>query len=75
MKNVLLLVVGIGAGFIAAHYVSKTPQGRQFFDEVDAKTSEFSAALVDGFKQRESELRAAVAEAQDVISDLSDRVK
>ena len=75
MKNVLWLIVGVGAGFVAVHYVSKTPQGKQFFDEVDAKAKEFSSAFVDGYKQPEAELRAAVAEAEDVIADLSDRVK
>jgi len=75
MKNVLWLIVGVGAGFVAAHYVSKTPQGKQFFDDVNARAKEFSGAIVDGYKQREAELRATVAEAQDVIADLSDRVK
>ena len=75
MKGLLLLVAGIGVGFIAAHQVAKSPQGKQFFDEVDTKAREFGGALVDGYKQREAELRAAVAEAEDVIADLSDRVK
>jgi len=73
MKNALWLVIGVGVGFLAAHQVAKTPQGKQFFDEVDTKAREFSGAVVDGYKQREAELRAAVAEAEDVINDLSNR--
>ena len=65
MKGLLLLVVGIGVGFVAAHQVSKSPQGKQFFDEVDTKAREFGGALVDGYKQREAELRAAVAKSDD----------
>lgn len=65
MKGLLLLVVGVGVGFIAAHQVAKTPQGKQFFDEVDSKAREFSGALVDGYKQREAELRSAVARSDD----------
>ena len=65
MKGLLLLTVGIGIGFVVAHQVAKTPQGRQFFDEVDTRTREFSGALVDGYKQREAELRGAVADAKD----------
>jgi len=65
MKGLLLLVAGIGVGFIAAHQVSKSPQGKQFFDEVDSKAREFGGALVDGYKQREAELRAAVAKSDD----------
>lgn len=71
MRGLLLLVVGIGVGFVAAHQVNKTPQGRQFFEDVDAKAREFGASVVDGYKQREAELRAAVAEAEDFFSDTS----
>ena len=65
MKGLLLLVAGIGVGFIAAHQVAKSPQGKQFFDEVDSRAREFGGALVDGYKQREAELRAAVAKSDD----------
>lgn len=75
MKNILWLIAGVGIGFIAAHQVSRTPEGKQFFDEVDAKAREFGAAVVEGYKIREAELRAAVAEAEEVIADLSSRVK
>ncbi len=75
MKNVVWLVAGIAIGFVAAHQVSRTPQGRQFFDEVDTKAREFGSAVVEGYKQREAELRAAVAEAEDTIADLTSRLK
>ena len=68
MKGLLLLVVGIGVGFVAAHQVNKTPQGRQFFEDVDAKAREFGSSVVDGYKQREAELRAAVAEAEEFFA-------
>jgi hypothetical protein len=57
MKNVLLLILGVGAGFAIAHQVSKTPAGKQFFEDVDNRAKEFSAALIDGYKTREAELR------------------
>jgi hypothetical protein len=75
MKSILLLAVGVAAGFVVAHQVAKTPEGKQFFDDVDNKAREFGSAVVDGYKAREAELRAAVAEAEDVIADLSKRVK
>ncbi|MBX9717378.1 hypothetical protein [Microcella sp.] len=75
MKNAAWLIVGIALGFVAAHQVSKTPQGKQFFDDVDSKAREFGSAVVDGYKQREAELRAAVAEAEDTIADLTNRLK
>jgi hypothetical protein len=58
MKNILLLIIGVGAGFAIAHQVSKTPAGKQFFEDVDSRAKEFSAALIDGYKTREAELRS-----------------
>ena len=75
MKNIVLLAVGVAAGFLVAHQVSKTPEGKRFFDDVDTKAREFTSAVVDGYKAREAELRAAVADAEDVIADLAKRVK
>ncbi|MBR21305.1 MAG: hypothetical protein RIA38_03535 [Microcella pacifica] len=75
MKNIVWLIVGAAVGFVAAHQVSKTPQGKQFFDDVDEKAREFGSAVVEGYKQREAELRAAVAEAEDTIADLTNRLK
>ncbi len=70
MKNLLLLVVGVGIGFIAAHQINKTPEGQKFFADVDSRAKEFSNAVVEGYKAREAELRAAVADAEGVIADL-----
>ncbi|MDF1479796.1 hypothetical protein PYV02_11965 [Leifsonia sp. H3M29-4] len=73
MKNIVLLLVGVAVGFVVAHQVAKTPEGKRFFEDVDAKAREFGSAVVDGYKAREAELRAAVAEAEDVIADLRSR--
>ncbi len=70
MKGVILLAVGVAAGFVAAHYVSKTPQGKQFFDDIDARARDFGDAVVDGYKTREAELRAA---ADGLVSDFRAR--
>ena len=75
MKSIILLAVGVAAGFIVAHQVAKTPEGQRFFEDVDTKAREYGSAVIDGYKAREAELRAAVAEAEDVIADLSKRVK
>ncbi len=74
MKNAVWLVIGIAIGFFAAHQVEKSPQGRQFLDEVDAKAREFGDAVIEGYRQRETELRAAVAEADATIADLTERL-
>lgn len=73
MKKIVWLIVGIGVGFVAAHKLNKTPEGRRFFEDVDAKAREFGGAVVDGYKAREAELRAAVADAEDAIADFTKR--
>ncbi len=73
MKSIVFLIVGVAAGFVIAHQVSRTEQGKKFFDDVDSKAREFGSAVVDGYKSREAELRAAVADAEDLITDLRSR--
>ncbi|GHF08767.1 hypothetical protein [Pseudolysinimonas yzui] len=75
MKGLLLLTVGVAAGFAIAHQVSKTPEGQKFFAEVDKKAKDFSDAVVQGYKSREAELKQTVAEATGVVSDLSARAR
>ena len=75
MKGILLLIIGVAAGFVVAHQISKTPQGKQFFADVDAKAKDFGAAVVDGYKAREAELRSAVADAQSAVVDITARAK
>lgn len=70
MKNFLIFSVGVAIGFIGAHQVNKTPNGRRFFEEVDGRLTEFTDAVADGYRAREAELRAAVAEAEETIADL-----
>jgi hypothetical protein len=60
MKNVLWLVAGVGVGFVVAHQVAQTSAGKRFFDDVNAKARDFGDAVVDGYKQREAELRSAI---------------
>lgn len=67
MSKILLLILGLGAGFVIAHQVSKTERGKQFFDDVDSRAREFSAALIDGYRAREAELREALSDAQDAL--------
>jgi len=73
VKNLLVLAVGVAAGFVAAHVVARTPEGKRFLDDVDARAREFGAAVAEGYKAREAELRASFAEAEDVISDIKRR--
>lgn len=75
MKNILWLAVGTGLGFVVAHQVNKTPEGRKFFDNVDSAARDFTGAVVEGYRSREAELRVAVAEAEETIADLTKRIQ
>jgi hypothetical protein len=57
MKNALWLVIGIGTGFLAAHQVNRTPAGRAFFEDLDARIQEFTGAVASGYRSRDAELR------------------
>lgn len=71
MKNFIWLVFGVTVGFVVAHEVNQTKQGKQFFTDLDAKAREFGEAISDGYRQREAELRSALSEAEDTIDELS----
>lgn len=60
MKSFLWLVVGVAIGFVVAHKVNETPQGRQFFSSIDKKARGFGEAVSDGYRQREAEIRSAI---------------
>ena len=72
MKGLLLLTVGVAAGFAIAHQVAKTPEGQKFFADVDKKAKDFGDAVVQGYKSREAELRETV---DGVVSDIGARTR
>lgn len=71
MKTALWFLVGVGTGFVIAHQINKTAQGRSFFNDLDVKARDFTSAVSDGYRQREAELRSAIDGAADTIADLS----
>ena len=62
MKNVIWLIIGVAAGFVVAHEVNKTQQGKAFFTELDTKAREYGEAISEGYREREAELHAALGE-------------
>lgn len=67
MKNFIWFSIGIAAGFVVAHQVNKTQQGKAFFADLDAKAREFGEAISDGYRQRDAELRSALGDVDDVL--------
>jgi hypothetical protein len=62
MNRLLWLAVGITVGFVVARRIGLTKRGRAFFDELDRKAKEFGDSLVEGYREREAELRSAIAD-------------
>ncbi|CAN5388002.1 hypothetical protein BH09ACT6_BH09ACT6_16780 [soil metagenome] len=67
MKKVLWFAAGIAVGAIAAHQFGQTATGKRVFADFDARVKEFTDALVDGYHEREAELRAAIGDAGDTV--------
>ena len=64
MKSIVWFAVGVAVGFVAAHQVNQTTQGREFFSSIDAKARAFGKAIAEGYHERDAELRRE-AEAAD----------
>ncbi|MEF2979153.1 hypothetical protein [Subtercola sp. YIM 133946] len=63
MKKVLWFSAGIAVGVVVAHQLNQTAQGKKAFANLEAKVKDFSDAFVDGYHDRESELRSAIGGA------------
>ncbi|MCU1482580.1 MAG: hypothetical protein JWQ19_3366 [Subtercola sp.] len=61
MKKVLWFSAGIAVGFVLAHQLNQTAQGKKAFGSIEAKVKDFSDAFVEGYHERESELRSALS--------------
>ena len=57
MKYLAVLLAGVGLGFVVAHQVNRTPAGKAFLDDVDAKARQLTGAVSAGFTERTQELR------------------
>ncbi|MHC2186022.1 hypothetical protein [Rathayibacter agropyri] len=62
MKNILLIVIGIGLGFAVAHQISRTEAGARLFADLNRTAKELGEAVSEGYHQREAELKAAIGE-------------
>ncbi len=71
MRKLLLIVCGVIAGFAIAHYVNKTPAGRQFFEEIEQGRREFKDAVSRGYQGREAELLDALDEVKTALNDFN----
>lgn len=57
IRTIAVFKLGVLAGFIAAHLINRTPAGRAFFADVDAKLRDFTDGVTSGYREREAQLR------------------
>ncbi|MDA3145903.1 hypothetical protein JSO19_00740 [Leucobacter sp. UCMA 4100] len=69
MRKLTWLITGVGIGFVAAHFVNQTPEGRKFFDRIGQGAREFNGAMQDGYRQGGEALLEDVEEALKKLRD------
>ena len=57
VKSIVWFAVGVAAGFVVAHQVNQTKQGREFFSSSTPRRSAFGKAIAEGYHERDAELR------------------
>ena len=61
MKRGFWLLTGIAIGLVAARRISENPGAQAVVDDAARRAKEFGAAVAEGFKEREAEVKAAPA--------------
>lgn len=67
MRKLMWLLSGVALGFVAAHFVNRTPEGRRFFDRLNRGVDEFGRAFAAGY--HDVEAQATGEGAADTPSD------
>lgn len=64
MGRVMWIIVGVAIGFVAAHFASRTPEGRRLLDQVNRGAREFGDAVASGYRDGEEHVGEALDEVQ-----------
>lgn len=73
MSKLRWLVTGAILGFVAAHFVNQTTEGRRFFDRLNRGFEEFNRAFDRGYHEAEPEREDDVESALGSLKAKSDR--
>ncbi len=57
MKKLLTFVAGVLSGLVLGRLIARDPRGAALFDEINARISEFTDGVSDGFRDRDDEHR------------------
>lgn len=61
MKRGFWLITGIAIGVVAARKLAENPGAQAVVDDAARRAKEFGAAVADGFREREAEVKATPA--------------
>lgn len=64
------VIVGVAIGFVAAHFVNQTPEGRRFFDRVNRGAREFGDAVAAGYRVAEEEFSEVLDDVERRLAEL-----
>lgn len=70
MYRIVWLIFGIVAGFIAAHFLSRTPTGQRISNQIDRGTREFTDAVARGYRSREAEFASTLNDVEQALTEL-----
>ena len=70
MRKLMWLLTGVGLGFLAAHFVNQTPEGRRFFDRLGQGAREFTDAVASGYHEVEVATGDVLDEVEEVLDEL-----
>lgn len=73
MRKLLWLLGGAVLGFIAAHFVNQTPEGRRFFGRLNRGLEEFNRAFSTGYHEAESEADDLLDNVEEALRRLRDK--
>ncbi|WP_203138527.1 hypothetical protein [Microbacterium sp. JZ31] len=59
MKNLLAFLLGIIAGFVAAHFLNKDPRGAELLADIDARIEEFTGRIGEAYRLEEARRSSA----------------
>jgi hypothetical protein len=69
MSKLRWLVTGVVLGFVAAHFVNRTTEGRRFFERLNRGVNEFSRAFDRGYHDVDTHDPASDDLGSDAVKD------
>lgn len=70
MRRFTWLLWGIVLGFVAAHFVNKSPEGKRFFERINQGAREFSDAVQHGYREAETEAEESLDHVERALKQL-----